>query len=222
MFQNLDMSAMMKKQVDRMFKRVDNAVWDLMTGSVGIVRDGSVLTRGPLEFIDPDTKLEADFQVCEQLFEAFSMPIPAYAQITSRAQVQLGDMVVLGNGNIGWVKKINPKSYRILTSSGTTTDWSPTKIQTMGMGASDDGIMVVRSLLQMGTTAGGDGSANLMNLQSSLLPLMMMGGDGDAIGDMLPMMLMMNMSGAGGNMAGMMPMMMMANMMKGGKSPFSK
>lgn len=221
MFQNLDMSAMMKKQVERMFKPVEGVVWDLMTGSVGIVRNGSVLTRGQLEYIDPDTKQEADFAINEQLFEAFSMPIPAYAQITQRAQVQLGDMVVLGNGNIGWIKKINPKSYRILTASGTTTDWTPTKIQTMGIGASDDGIMVVRSLLQMGGN-GADGSANLANLQSSLMPLMMMGGDSAAMQDMLPMMLMMNVNGAGGNMANMMPMMMMANMMKGGKSPFSK
>lgn len=217
---NFDMRAMFQKQMDRMFKKVDNVCWDLMTGSVGVaVKDGSIIVRGELDYTD-DTKTEADFQLSEQLFDAFAMPIPAFAQMTSRDKVCLGDMIVQANGNIGWVKKINPKSFKIMTSSGTTTDWAPPKLQTMGMGDSD-GIMVVRSLMQMGT---GNGESNLQSLQTNLMPLMMMGGGfgGESLDEILPMMLMMSSSGAGGNMASMMPMMMMSSMMKGGKLPFQK
>lgn len=216
MFNTNGMSSIMQKQIDRMFKRVDGVVWDLMTGRVGVKKGESVLLRGELVFTD-DTNTEADFDITEQIFEQFSMPIPAFAQNTSRTDVKIGDMIVLGNGSYGWVKKINPKSYTIMTTNGTTTTWTPPKIEALGF-SSNDGIMVVRSLMQMGGST--DGNGNLQSMQTNLMPMLMMMGDNDeAMNSMIPMMLMMQSQGAGSSFANMMPMMMMMNM-TGGKNPF--
>ena len=99
--------------------------------------------------------------------------------------------------------------FKILTPSGTETTFTPPKIAMFGFDPA--GAMIVRSLFNMmGSTE------NLAGLQGNLMPLLMMGGDMEDLGDILPMMMMGGM-GAGGlggaNMGSMMQTMMMMKMM---------
>lgn len=209
------------KLMDRFFRKVDSAVWDLMTGRIGIkTKDGIVTVEGEGE----------DAVVSLNMLDQFGVGVPAFAQNTARADVRLGDMIFGASGPLGWVTAINEKSFGLLKPDGTHTTWSPQKVQMFGF---DSGVMVLRSLMNMLP----GGSAGLAGFQGAMLPMLaMMGGeDGDEsmLTQMMPMMLMSQMGMMGGAptdgsapaanpMAQMMPMMLMMKMMggKGGKGFF--
>jgi hypothetical protein len=205
------------KLMDRFFKRVDNVVWDLMSGKVGIqTADGIVTVEGEGD----------DAQPVLNLFDQFGMPVPAFAQNTPSAAVNVGDLIYSAKGTTGWVVEKLPKGFKILKADGTRTSFIPPKVAMLGF---DSGVMVLRSLMNMLP----GGSSGLQGIQSMLLPMMMMGGDDMNIESMMPMILMSQM-GAGvtaadgttapamGGMAQMLPMMMMMNMMKGGSKTGGK
>jgi hypothetical protein len=103
-----------------------------------------------------------------------------------------------------------------MKADGQVSEFRPPKVEMMNV----SGIMVVRDLMNLS-----GGESGLASLQGSLMPLLMMSGEGGADFDfekMMPMILMSQMGGMGGAnpMANMMPMIMMMSMMKGGKSPF--
>lgn len=202
------------KLMDRFFRKVDSAVWDLMTGRIGIkTKDGIVTVEGEGE----------DAVISLNMLDQFGIGVPAFAQNTAKTDVRLGDMIFGASGPLGWVTGINEKSFNLLKPDGTHTTWSPQKVQMFGF---DSGVMVLRSLLNMLP----GGSAGLAGFQGSMLPMLaMMGGDdGDdsMLSQMMPMMLMSQMGMMGGApadgsapaanpMAQMMPMMLMMKMMGG-------
>lgn len=205
------------KLMDRFFRKVDGAVWDLMTGRIGVkTAEGIVTMEGAGE----------DATVTLNLIDQFGISVPAFAQNTPQASVQVGDMIYGTKGPLGWVTEAKEKSFTLLKPDGTRTHWSPPKVAMFGF---DGGVMVLRSLLNM--LPGGAGG--LAGMQGALLPLMMMdGGDGAGIGDLMPMLLMGQMGmGFGGTpavnadgtpvapvanpMAQMLPMLMMMKMMGG-------
>jgi len=224
------------KFMDRLFRKADGVVWDLMTGRVGIKgADGIATLEGEGD----------DAQININLLDQFGMEIPAFAQSTPIDAVKAGDIIFFGaSDRPGWVieKKApadagkQPK-FVLMKVDGTRSTWTPPKVSMLGM---DSGVMVLRSLLTMLP----GGNAGLTGLQGALMPMLMMsqmnGGDsGFNMEAMMPMLLMgqMNaapMAAADGSvvaapnpMAQMMPMMMMMGMMnKGGKSggsgPFSR
>ena len=182
------------KMADRFFKKVDDVVLDLQTGTVGISRNDSVFT---LEF-EGDDKTPC---VNENMLAMLSMPIPAFAQATDMKSVKVGDLIVKEK-SAGWVIKINEKSLTVMKTDGGTFNFSPPKNTLMGQ---QQNVMVIRNM--MGDTAG------LQGMQSMLMPLMMMGGDND-LEDLMPMVLM-SQSGMMGDQSGsnnMLQMMMMAKM----------
>lgn len=201
------------KLMDRFFRKVDGAVWDLMTGRIGIkTNDGIVTMEGESD----------DATVTLNLVDQFGIGIPAFAQNTPQAAVQVGDLIYGAKGPLGWVVDKKEKSFNLLKPDGTRTNWSPPKVAMFGF---DGGVMVLRSLMNM--LPGGAGG--LAGMQGALMPLLMMGGDTD-IGDLMPMLLMgqMGMTAPGATnpdgtpatpvanpMAQMLPMMMMLQMMKG-------
>lgn len=219
------------KLMDRFFRKVDGVVWDLMTGRVGVrSADGIVTIDGTGE----------DAQVNINMFDQFGMEVPAFAQSTPLSAVNVGDLIYGEKKVLGWVIEVkentpkepdpaNPtalaapvvKRFRIMTPDGTIKSWTPPKMSMLGF---DSGVMVLRSLMNM--LPGGSNGLNQM--QSMLMPMMMMGGDSIDLDAMMPMMLMSQVgTGDGtaamgmGNMAQMMPMMMMMSMMKGkGASSF--
>jgi hypothetical protein len=213
------------KLLDRFFRKADNVVWDLMSGRLGFkTREGIVTLDGEGDDAVPSINP----------LDGFSMELPAFGQQTPIDQVKIGDMILQAN-NVGWVVELKGKSIRLLRPNGDRVTFTPPKTQILDFGS---GVMVVRSLINM--LPGGAGG--LGNLQSMLVPMMLM-GDGDMdMEKMLPMMLLMNganatsadgaanplagltgaLGGAGGG--GLMQTMMLMQMMKGlgGKDKDSK
>lgn len=206
----------MDKFMNRMFRKADGVVWDLMTGKIGVQTDEGIAT---LEGEGDDA------QITSNLFDEFGMALPAFAQSTPTANVNVGDIIYRGDrNNIAWVisKNVDKGTFKLMKPNGESTTWTPPKITMLGL---ESGVMVLRSLMSM--LPGGAGG--LSGMQNMMMPLMMMGGmdgDSDMMDKMMPMILMSQMGGvngsdpAAGGMGNMMQMMMMMNMMKGGNSPF--
>jgi hypothetical protein len=206
------------KFMDRLFKKADNIVWDLMTGRVGIqTADGIATLEG-----DGD-----DAQITINLMDQFGMGIPAFAQSTPISAVNVGDIIFFGAKDApGWVieKKgtvittpgtaakrgskgvpavaatdptvtVTSPKFVLMKVDGTRSTWTPPKVSMLGM---DSGVMVLRSLMSMLP----GGQAGLQGMQSMLMPMMMSGmmGDGDGGGmdmeAMIPMMLFGQMQAA--------------------------
>jgi hypothetical protein len=220
------------RMMDRLFRKVENVAWDLMTGRVAVATKDGLVGLEMTEVDDGAGNKETTFQTVENPFTDMSMPIPAFAQQTALDAVKQGDLIVKGNIT-GWVTKINKASVKIIKPDGTHTEFTPPKTAILDFGS---GLMVVRSLFNM--MPGGQAGVN--NLQGMLMPMMMMGAlDGDTADNMIPMMLMMSgaLTTSGNpadaaqaanpmmaNMQQMMPMLMMSGMMKGkggGGSPFN-
>jgi len=210
------MTKMMNMSVDklmgRMFRQVDSVVWDLMTGKLGVrTRDGEIAT---IEGTGEDTT------VVINPFDDFGFAVPAFAQSTPVETVKVGDLIYTSADGAGWITEIKTTAegkttFMLLRPSGTTSRWTPPKVQMFGF---DSGVLVVRSLLTM-LPSGADG---LGSLQGMLLPMMMMGGGDMDLEKIMPLMLMSQMNGAttANPMAGMMQMMMMQKMMGSGNSLF--
>jgi hypothetical protein len=230
------------KLMNRLFRKADGVVWDMMTGKVGVsTKEGIATFSGEGD----DAEIETN------LFDQFGMEIPAFAQSTPVASVAIGDLIYFGaTEKPGWVidikygvkptgstavaKKTKTASsavalteedktnaqFVLMKVDGQRTTWKPPKVKMLGMGA--DGVMVIRSLLTMLP----GGQAALGGMQNNLMMMMQMSAmSGDEGGfdmeAMIPMMLMGQMSGGdngGGN--NFMQAMMMAQMFKGGGGMF--
>ena len=201
------------KMMNRMFRKAEGVVWDLMTGKIGVqTADGIATLEGEGE----------DAKIVLNLVDDFSVALPAYAQSTPIAAVNVGDIIYSGKERISWVVSKTEKAFRVMKPSGETTSWTPPKVAMLGMDTG--GVMVLRSLMSM--LPGGSGG--LAGLQSSMLPMLMMGGGDMDMEKIMPLMLMSQMGAvpaadgsapAANPMAQMMPMMLMMSMMKGDKSP---
>lgn len=190
------------KLFDRMFRKADGVVWDLMTGKIGIQTDDGIVT------LDGEGD---DAQVNLNLFDDFGFALPAFAQSTPVANVQVGDIIYRGNrNNVAWVisKTEDTGKFKLMKPNGETVGWTAPKVQMLGF---DSGVMVLRSLASM--LPGGD--KDMSQFQSFIMPMMMFGDGfgGDTMEKMMPFMLMQMMNGGSNNLSGMMPWMFM--MMKG-------
>jgi hypothetical protein len=198
---------MNSKLMDRFFRKVDNVVWDLMTGKVGIkTKDGIVTIEGEGD----------DAQPVLNMFDQFGVAVPAFAQNTPVDSVQVGDLIMGAKDATGWVVEKKEKSFRILKADGTRTSFVPPKVAMIGF---DSGVMVLRSLMNMLP----GGSTALGGMQSMLMPMLMMGGDSIDLDKIMPMMLFSQVGNTGdpsatnNQMGNMMQMMMMMQMMGGNK-----
>ena len=211
----MDMSNMFGKAfMNRMFRQVNDVVWDMMSGKMGVSTKEGIMTLDDSDTENPCVSLN--------MFDAFGMGVPAFAQNTPIDQVKAGDLLVGSKEIIGWVVTVNDggKSFQMLKPSGTISKWVPPKVQMLGF---DSGVMVVRSLLNLLPT----GTGGLSQMQN-MLQMMMFMGDGEVnFEKIMPMMLMSQMTApAGGSdaanpMTQMMPMLMFANMMKGDGGKFT-
>ena len=215
----MNMSNLSNNLMNRFFRKVDNVVWDLFTGRIGVqTSEGITTIEGSGE----------DAQVTINMFDQFGMPVPAFAQSTPVSAVNLGDLIYADGRPKGWVialserpatdEKPAMKKFTLMTPGGTVTTWTPPKLTMLGF---DSGVMVLRSLMNM--LPGGE--TGLSNMQSLLMPMMMMGGDVD-MDTIMPMLLFSQLgasgtgadSAGGNNMMQMMMMMQMMKMMKGDKN----
>lgn len=198
-----------KKMIDRFFRRIDDCLWDLMTGKIGVKTP-----EGDIAVLEGEGD---EAQIVVNPFSEFGVPLPAFAQNTPVDQIKKGDLIYSAKKVMGWVVGVpdlanGGKAFKLLKPDGTRGEWRPPKVQSLGLDVS--GAMVLRSLLN--TLPGGD----LGGLQGSLLPMMMMGGGVEDMEDMLPLMLMSQAGSVGGgnNMLQTMMLMKMMGGKKGSKS----
>jgi hypothetical protein len=198
-------SPSMDKFINRLFRRADGVVWDLMSGKIGVTTaDGIATLEGE----------GADARVSINVIDEFGLPLPAFAQSTPVNAVKVGDIIYSGKERISWVTEVTEKGFKVMKPSGETVTWHPPKVSMLGL---DSGVMVLRSLVNMLP----NGNQGLGQMQNMLLPLMMMGGDGVGEGQlekMLPLILMSQVSGGDqGGMNNMLQTMMLMSVMGGGK-----
>jgi hypothetical protein len=225
------------KMMNRLFRRAEGVVWDLMSGSVGVSSKEGISTL-------VGSGDDAEVQI--NMFDQFGMEVPAFAQSTPVSSVNVGDLIFFGaSEKPGWVidikygvkptgstvAKRKPAGgsteedrtnvqFVLMKVDGQRTTWKPPKVSLLGMG--DNGVMVIRSLMTM--LPGGDKA--LGGMQSNLMMMMQMsamsGGEGNIdMEKLMPIMLMSAMGGGEGGNGNMMQAMMMMQMM-GGNSPFGK
>lgn len=198
--------------MNRMFRQVNNVVWDMMSGKLGVQNDEGIVTLDETDADNPCVSLN--------MFDQFGMGVPAFAQNTPVDQVKAGDLLVGTKEILGWVLKVEDGKFTLMKPNGNISKWVPPKVQMFGF---DSGVMVVRSLMNLLPT----GTGGLGQMQQWLQMMMFM-GDGDInFEKVMPMMLMSQMTGgadaAANPMAQMMPMMLMSQMFKGenGNNPMS-
>jgi hypothetical protein len=200
--------------MNRMFRQVDGVVWDLMSGRLGIQTNEGIATLNNTDVDNPQIELN--------LFDDFGMAVPAFAQNTPLAQVNVGDLIVETKGILGWIVAKTDKSFTVMKPSGMQSKWTPPKVQMLGF---DAGVMVLRSLMSVLP----NGATGMGQMQSVLLPMMMMSeGDMD-LSKIMPLMLFSQMGNpaatgdaAANPMGNMMQTMMMMQMMGGGGNKGSK
>lgn len=201
------MDNMGKKMIDRMFRKIEDAVWDLMSGKIGIrTPDGIATLEGEGD----------DAQISLNVMDDFGMPLPAYAQSTPVDSIKNGDLIYNNGRVLGYVIKKTEKGFRVIKLDGTITSWNPPKVNMIGMDLGASGPLVLRSLIN--TLPGGE--TGLDGLKGNLLPLMMMSGGNMDMDKMMPMILLSQSGAFGGAAAGgnMFQTMMMMQMMSGGNS----
>lgn len=205
MFNSSMKTPSMDKFINRLFRRADGVVWDLMSGKIGVATaDGIATLEGE----------GADARVSINVIDEFGLPLPAFAQSTPVDAVKVGDIIYSGKERISWVIEKTEKGFKVMKPSGETVSWNPPKVSMLGL---DSGVMVLRSLVNLLP----NGNQGLGQMQNMLLPLMMMGGEGIGEGQlekMLPLILMSQVSGGDqGGMNQMLQTMMLMSVMGGGK-----
>lgn len=192
---------MFDKLMNRMFRKVENVVFDLTANSIGIRRGESIFTMGE------------DGSLNENMFADMSAPIPAFAKSIKLADVKVGDLVIAQDGEpFGFITAVNPKSLRVLKPTGTCSTVVPSKVNLLGQGQT---VMVVTPI----TTAGGIDPMMLMAMSddsedTSKMLMMMSMLQGGQTGEMNPMMMMAMMKGSDGEGSkDFMKMMMLQQMM---------
>ena len=177
-----------KRLLDQVFFEVPDAVFDLTTGTVGIKKNGNIVT-GNVTTNEEDGK--ANVEIMHNVLSEFGMSIPAFGIKVPLSEVRVGDIVVFANKQIGgFTEKVNEKSLGIRKLDGTlTSDYTPPKVNVNLTGASN--VTVVRSLL------GDQNGGSFAGLQNSLLPLLMMskkkGGNMESkLSKLVPLLMMSN------------------------------
>ena len=195
-------NSLTNKFMNRLFRRVGNVVWDLMSNSVGVQTDAGILTF----VINPGQDGADDtYTVSANPIDSMGLSIPAFATQRPIEDVNIGDLVVGDTAILGWVVGKTAASLKLLDHNGMTKNWTPVKVQVLG----GSGVLVVQNLLNLTGSAEG-----AQNFGASLLPLLALGGGDDKLEKLIPFLLMQS-GGLGGNAAaannpmGMLPMMMM-------------
>lgn len=200
---------MFDKLVDKMFKKVDDVVYDLTTNSIGVKKDGSIFSIVKDE--------NGSFLLSENILADFAQAIPAFAKSVPVSDVKVEDLILSSDGKpYGWVMKVNEKSLKVLKLNGTASTVVPSKVGLLGTGQT---VMVVSSLMAQNGGAIDPMMLMMLGEDSDMLPMFMMmqqnTQDNNQMNQMLPMLMMMKNKGKGSSDE-MMKFMMMQQMMNGG------
>lgn len=183
------------KIMERMFRKVDNVVWDITTGSLSVATDDGLLSYKVPDEENPSGTTSINF-----LSEFSGIPVPAFARNVSIDDVKTGDLLYTNGEPFGWVVSNKGNgSFRVHTVTGLVTDWSSPKGVGFGFGS---GVFVVQSLM-----AAAGGEDNFGGMSQGLIQMMMMSGmagNDSKLDRIIPFMLM-----SGGKVDPMMMMLMM-------------
>ena len=95
---NIEGNKMNNKFIDRMFRKTDNVVWDIMSGRVGFkTRDGIVTIDLQSDVTDTEAP---NAEVSINMFDDFGITIPAFAQSVPVTSITLGDLIYGAGGPI--------------------------------------------------------------------------------------------------------------------------
>ena len=194
------------KFMNRMFRRISSLVWDVTTGAVGVKTDQGIFTVSFDDNNNPTLNVNP--------LDSFGLAIPAFATQVVLADVKIADLVCGDTAVLGWVVDKTPAALKLMDHTGRTFTWAPPKVAIMGT----QGVLVVQTLISLTGSP-----ANAQGFAGSLLPLLMMGGEGSdsKLEKMIPFLLMSQQSGmaggagtaapAGGPVGNLMPLLMMMN-----------
>lgn len=204
-----------KKIMNRMFRRINGLVWDVMSGGIGLQTANGIHT---VTFGE-----DGSFQPNLNPIDSLGLTVPAFATQSTLDEVAVGDIIVGEVGIIGWVVEKLNASLRVLDHNGNVKVYVPPKVAIMGT----NGVLVVRNLFSL---TGGAGNA--ANFATTLLPLLALGGGDDKMEKLLPLLLMTSAqpaaagtagAAAANPMAAMMPLLLMKELGgSGGKSGIDK
>lgn len=186
--------------LDNLFRKVENVVLDLQSGTLGIKNGSSTVTY-------------KDGATAENPLNFFNIEFPAFAMSTPLEDIKIGDILVNSEGQaLGWITEIFDfeGAFQVQNASGMTSKHIPSTNVMMG----GKRTMIVKDFF---------GDSSFGGIQGAMLPLMFMnGGAVDANSEKVFQMLMLQSSGifggamdsdGGNNMMSMMvPMLMMKNL----------
>lgn len=159
------------------FRPIDNMVWDISTGRLGIIDDrGIIILSGDASGYKMET---TNADTYTKLVQAFARPSLAN-------ELEPGDIVYnrLSNSIVGWIVKSNGNSsFQILKMDGTRMDWSSSRSQVLDFDSINMAVKPLTSIL--GT------EHNLNQLQNSMMLLISSGvvPEEDTFIDILPILL---------------------------------
>lgn len=224
------MKLQMKNIMNKMFNtNVENVIYDLFTGRVGI-KDGDTTytfkrteTELPkVDNLDPSKMVsttKTTWAIEENSFETFTMPMKAFAIKTNIDDIKEGDIVLDSKGLVsGCVIGLDLNSVTVLKTNQEEVKINPSTNVLLG---GEKSLMVVKDITNMAgfkpmgsnpTSSGG------MDFQQMLPMLMMANGEESSMEDMLPMLMMSGMVGSNNSQQNPMQMMFMMQMMGKGDS----
>jgi hypothetical protein len=210
------------KFMDRLFRKAPGVVWDMMSGKIGVqTKDGIATFSGEGD--------NAEIEI--NLFDQFGMEVPAFAQSTPIAAVNVGDLIYFGSGDKpGWIveKRYGVKPTGSSTKRPTRKTAAAGPVAGVDLTVSEDDIDKSNVSFTLMKVDGqrtvwkapkismlGMGNDGVMVIRSLLT--MLPGGQSDLNGMQNNMMMMMQMSAMSGNEGGMdmekmMPLMLMGAM----------
>lgn len=216
--------------MNKMFNtNVENVIYDLFTGRVGI-KDGDttytfkrIETELPkVDNLDPNkmaSTTKTSWSIEENSFETFTMPMKAFAIKTNIDDIKEGDIVLDSKGLVsGCVIGLDLNSVTVLKTNQEEVKINPSTNVLLG---GEKSLMVVKDIMNMAgfKPMGGNSTSNgSMDFQQMLPLLMMANGDDSSMEDMLPMLMMSGMTGEKSQQNPMQMMLMMQMMGKGDSS----
>lgn len=220
---NFDMKSIASRMMNSTFVKVENVVWSLTTGNIGIASTDKSVKN--LSFTKGEDGSLEQFRITESLFEIFGMPIPAFATRASIADIHPSNMVIV-SGKVYWVISKAGSLLKVLNPDGMVTELACTELTGLNGGSSDEpSFMLVKPLIDMF----GGSKKGMKGFSSELMPMIAMsqmggGNSGFDLEKMIPLMLLGGglggkKKGGGGMMQNLM-MMQMFSGKEGFKLPF--
>ena len=175
-----------EKLAKDLFRRETGAVYDMMTGQMGLKRPEGIYSGNVVADEDGSTEI----QVTLNALDSFTVEIPAYSMRVAMAEVKIGDLIFSETGILGWAEAVNPKSIDVRKVNGQVTKgYAPPKVINSIFPAGE--IRVLRSIGNFDNPAAVNGGLQ------SILPLLMLGDNDEQLDEVLPLVLLSGINKAG-------------------------